>query len=600
MPEAVIVATARTPMGRYGGQLKDVRPDDLAAIVLKEACERAHVMPEEVEDVILGCANQAGEDNRNVARMALLLAGFPVEVPGQTVNRLCGSGMQATIAAAREIQSGAADIMVAGGVESMTRAPWVMPKPDGGFLRGSQTAYDTALGWRLVNPKMATMYGTLQMGETAERVAQKYEVSREEQDAFALRSHQRAVAARRSGRLAEEIVPVSIAQRKGEPLVVSDDEGPRPDSTLESLAKLKPAFAENGSVTAGNASPLNDGATALVLMSNTKARERGLQPLARLVAAAPAGVHPDYMGIGPVPSSLKALEKAGLHPGDMAVVELNEAFASQSLACIRLLGLDEERVNVNGGAIALGGVRPRHDVHRRRAGHRFDLAENLSERDPDAVRSMFDRIAGRYDTVNTVLSAGTDAGWRRQAARETGLRPGGSALDVACGSGKLAAELAKLAGGGRVVGIDFSPQMLAIARREHPQIEFIEGDALNLPFDDASFDASTIAFGLRNLADPLRGLREMRRVTRGHVVVLEFVRPPKGVVGAAYRTYLRALLPVIGGLVSGQPSAYRYLSDTVDTYRTPEELTAMARAAGWSDARFHSLAMGTVGIVTGT
>src|SRR2546426_438594 len=276
------------------------------------------------------------------------------DLPGQTVTRLCGSGMQATIAAAREIQSGAADIMVAGGVESMTRAPWVMPKPDGGFPRGSQTAYDTALGWRLVNPKMATMYGTLQMGETAERVAQKYEVSREEQDAFALRSHQRAVAARRSGRLAEEIVPVSIAQRKGEPLVVSDDEGPRPDSTLVSLAKLKPAFAENGSVTAGNASPLNDGATALVLMSNTKARERGLQPLARLVAAAPAGVHPDYMGIGPVPSSLKALEKAGLHPGDMAVVELNEAFASQSLACIRLLGLDEERVNVNGGAIALG------------------------------------------------------------------------------------------------------------------------------------------------------------------------------------------------------------------------------------------------------
>jgi 3-oxoadipyl-CoA thiolase len=354
MPEAVIVATARTPMGRYGGQLKDVRPDDLAAIVLKEACERAHVKPNEVEDVILGCANQAGEDNRNVARMALLLAGFPVEVPGQTVNRLCGSGMQATIAAAREIQSGAADIMVAGGVESMTRAPWVMPKPDGAFPRGPQTAYDTALGWRLVNPKMAAMYGTLQMGETAERVAQKYEVSREDQDAFALRSHQRAVAAQRSGRLAEEIVPVSIAQRKGDAVVLADDEGPRPDSTLDALAKLKPAFAENGSVTAGNASPLNDGATALVLMSDTKAKERGLQPLARLVSAAPAGVHPDYMGIGPVPSSLKALEKAGLQPADMALVELNEAFASQSLACIRLLGLDEETVNVNGGAIALG------------------------------------------------------------------------------------------------------------------------------------------------------------------------------------------------------------------------------------------------------
>ena len=345
MPEAVIVATARTPMGRYGGQLKDVRPDDLAAIVLKEACERAHVKPDEVEDVILGCANQAGEDNRNVARMALLLAGFPVEVPGQTVNRLCGSGMQAAITAAREIQSGAADIVVAGGVESMTRAPWVMAKASTPFPRGPQTVYDTALGWRLVNPKMAAVYGTLQMGETAERVAQKYEVSREDQDAFALRSHQRAIAAQKSGRLAEEIIAVDGA---------TQDEGPRADTSLEALAKLKPAFAENGSVTAGNASPLNDGATALVLMSDAKARERGLAPLARLVAAAPAGVHPDYMGIGPVPSSLKALDKAGLEASDMGVVELNEAFASQSLACIRLLGLDEEKVNVNGGAIALG------------------------------------------------------------------------------------------------------------------------------------------------------------------------------------------------------------------------------------------------------
>jgi 3-oxoadipyl-CoA thiolase len=345
MPEAVIVATARTPMGRYGGQLKDVRPDDLAATVLKEVCERAHVKPEEVEDVILGCANQAGEDNRNVARMALLLAGFPVEVPGQTVNRLCGSGMQATITAAREIQAGAADILIAGGVESMTRSPWVMPKPSGGFPRGSQTVYDTALGWRLVNPKMAAMYGTLQMGETAERVAQKYEISREDQDAFALRSHRRAIAAQESGRLAEEIVAIDGIAR---------DEGPRADTSLEALANLKPAFAENGSVTAGNASPLNDGATALVLMSDKKAQQRGLKPLARLVAAAPAGVHPDYMGIGPVPSSLKALEKAGLQAADMGVVELNEAFASQSLACIRLLGLDEEKVNVNGGAIALG------------------------------------------------------------------------------------------------------------------------------------------------------------------------------------------------------------------------------------------------------
>lgn len=352
--EAVIVATARTPMGRYGGQLKDVRPDDLAAIVLREVCERAGIEPREVSDVIFGCANQAGEDNRNVARMGLLLAGFPVEVPGQTVNRLCGSGMQATIAAAREIQTGAADVMIAGGVESMTRAPWVMAKPDSAYPRGPQTAYDTALGWRLINPKMAELYGTLQMGETAERVAQKYEVSREDQDAFALRSHQRAVAAQRSGRLAEEIVPVLIPQRKGEAIKIDADEGPRTDTSLEALARLRPAFAENGSVTAGNSSPLNDGATALVLMSVARAKERGLTPLARLVAAAPAGVHPDYMGIGPVPSSLRALEQAGLQPSDLGVVELNEAFASQSLACVRLLGLDEDKVNVNGGAIALG------------------------------------------------------------------------------------------------------------------------------------------------------------------------------------------------------------------------------------------------------
>src|SRR5947208_7448048 len=233
-------------MGRYGGQLKDVRPDDLAAIVLKEACERAHVMPEEVEDVILGCANQAGEDNRNVARMALLLAGFPVEVPGQTVNRLCGSGMQATISAAREIQAGAADIMVAGGVESMTRSPWVMPKPAGGYARGPQTVYDTALGWRLVNPKMAELYGTLQMGETAERVAARYEVDREAQDEFALRSHRSAVAAQEAGRFDAEIVPVEVTQRKGERLLLARDEGPRPDSSLEALARLAPAFQKDG------------------------------------------------------------------------------------------------------------------------------------------------------------------------------------------------------------------------------------------------------------------------------------------------------------------------------------------------------------------
>src|SRR5438876_254648 len=543
-------------MGRYGGQLKDVRPDDLAAVVLKEACERARVRPEEIEDVILGCANQAGEDNRNVARMALLLAGFPVEVPGQTVNRLCGSGMQATITAAREIQAGGADIVVAGGVESMTRSPWVMPKPPAAFARGPQTVYDTALGWRLVNPKMAAMYGTLQMGETAERVAQKYEVSREDQDAFALRSHQRAVVAQRSGRLAEEIVPVQA---------ITDDEGPRPDTSLEALAKLKPAFAENGSVTAGNASPLNDGATALVLMSDSKAKERGLQPLARLVSAAPAGVHPDYMGIGPIPSSLKALEKAGLQPSDVGVVELNEAFASQSLACMRLLGLDEEKVNVNGGAIALG----------------HPLGSSGARLVSTLVREMNHR-----DAEYGLATMCTGAGWRRRAARETRLRPRGTALDVACGSGKLTAQLARISQGGRVVGLDFSPQMLEVARNDHPGIEFLEGDALQLPFDDSSFDASTIAFGLRNLADPIQGLREMRRVTKGRAVVLEFVRPPKGVAGAAYRLYLRTLLPAIGGVISGDRAAYRYLSDTVDSYRTPEELAEMARQAGWSDVRF--------------
>ncbi|HKF17046.1 MAG TPA: thiolase family protein [Candidatus Dormibacteraeota bacterium] len=352
--DAVIVATARTPMGRYGGQLKDVRPDDLAAVVIKEAVQRASVRPEEVADVVFGCANQAGEDNRNVARMGLLLAGFPVEVPGQTVNRLCGSGMQAAITAAREIQTGGTEVMVAGGVESMTRAPWVIAKPDAAFPRGPQTAFDTSLGWRLVNPRMAEAYGTLQMGETAERVAAKYEVVREVQDEFALRSHQLAVAAQLAGRFDEEIVPVSVPQRKGDPIMLSDDEGPRSDSSLESLAKLRSAFQKDGTVTAGNASSLNDGAAALVLMSATRAEERGLKPLARFVAAASAGVHPDFMGIGPVPATYKALAAAGLDVEDIGLVELNEAFAAQAVACIRLLGFDEEKVNVNGGAIALG------------------------------------------------------------------------------------------------------------------------------------------------------------------------------------------------------------------------------------------------------
>ncbi|MGI8563626.1 MAG: thiolase family protein [Candidatus Dormibacter sp.] len=354
MQEAVVVAFARTPMGRYGGQLKSVRPDDLAALALGAAVGRASVAPAEVDDVILGCANQAGEDNRNVARMAALLAGFPVEVPGQTVNRLCGSGMQACISAAREIQSGSASVMVAGGVESMTRAPWVMAKPEAGFPRGPQTAFDTSLGWRLVNPKLAEMYGTLQMGETAECVAARYGISREAQDEFALRSHQRAVAAQQGGVFDAEIVPVEVPQRKAAPQLLSQDEGPRADASLEALARLPVIFSKEGTVTAGNASPLNDGAAALVLMSAAEAERRGLKPLARLVAAAAAGVHPDFMGIGPVPATRKALAQAGLAASQLDLVELNEAFASQALACIQELGLEPERVNVNGGAIALG------------------------------------------------------------------------------------------------------------------------------------------------------------------------------------------------------------------------------------------------------
>src|ERR1700730_5863311 len=352
--DAVVVATARTPMGRYGGQLRDVRPDDLAGIVIREAADRAGVRPEDVTDVVMGCANQAGEDNRNVARMGLLLAGFPVEVPGQTVNRLCGSGMQATIAAAREIQTGAAEVMIAGGGHSMTRAPWLTYRLICAFPRGAQTVFDTALGWRLVNPRMAEMYGTLQLGETAERVAAKYEVDRASQDEFAKRSHQRAVAAQKAGIFAAEIVPVEVPQKKGDPLVLSKDEGPRADSSVETLGRLRPAFQKDGTVTAGNSSPLNDGAAALVLMSAAEAARRGLRPLARFVAAAAAGVDPNYMGIGRGPATLKVLDKADLTIEDVGLVEINEAFASQAVACVRLLGLDADEVNVNGGAIALG------------------------------------------------------------------------------------------------------------------------------------------------------------------------------------------------------------------------------------------------------
>ena len=350
----MVVEYVRTPMGRYGGQLSTVRADDLAAVAVGEVVRRAGVDPGEVDDVILGCANQAGEDNRNVARMAALLAGFPVEVPGQTVNRLCGSGMQALIAGAQAIRTGGADVVVAGGVESMSRAPWVMAKPEKGLVRGSQTLEDTALGWRLVNPRMVELGHTDSLGETAENVAERYGVSREDQDAFARRSHANAVAAQAAGVHAEEIVPVDAPGPKGTTTLVEADEGPRTEADLERLPSLKPVFREAGTVTAGNASPLNDGASALVLMSAREAERRGLDPLARFVGAGYAGVEPSNMGIGPVPATRKLLERTGVAIADVDLAEFNEAFASQAVASMRELGIDEARVNVNGGAIALG------------------------------------------------------------------------------------------------------------------------------------------------------------------------------------------------------------------------------------------------------
>jgi 3-oxoadipyl-CoA thiolase len=351
--DAVILSAVRIPIGRYGGSLKDVRPDDLAALVITEAIQRAHIDSASIEDVILGCANQSGEDNRNVARMALLLAGLPIEVAGQTVNRLCGSGLQAINSAAQAIQTGAGDTFVAGGVESMTRAPFVLGKADTAFGRG-MNLQDTTLGWRFVNPKLSAMHHPFSMGETAENVAERYSINRAEQDAFALRSHQRAVTAQRSGRFAEEIVPVTIPQKKGEAIVVALDEHPRADTTLQKLAALKPAFRKDGSVTAGNSAGINDGAAALVMMAASRAERLGLRPRARIVASAVAGVDPAYMGLGPIPATRKVLQRAGLSIADMDLVELNEAFASQSLQCSRELEIDPEKLNVNGGAIALG------------------------------------------------------------------------------------------------------------------------------------------------------------------------------------------------------------------------------------------------------
>jgi len=359
MPEAVIVEAVRTPIGRHGGVLKDVRPDDLAALVLRELLQRARVDPAQVEEVYLGCANQAGEDNRNVARMAVLLAGFPVSVAAVTFNRLCASGLAAVNAAARAIKAGDGDIYIAGGVESMTRSPYAIPKTSPEWSFGNVTMWDTTLGWRFPNAKLKEMHGNDSMGETAENVydqykAAGYEITRAAQDQFALESQRRAVAAIESSKFAAEIVPVPIPQKKGDPILVSRDEHPRPETSLEGLAKLKPAFRKGGTVTAGNSSGLNDGAAAVLLMSEAKAKELGLKPVARVVTSAAAGVEPRTMGIGPVPATRKALARAGLTLDQIGLVELNEAFAVQALAVMHELGLRSEITNVNGGAIALG------------------------------------------------------------------------------------------------------------------------------------------------------------------------------------------------------------------------------------------------------
>jgi 3-oxoadipyl-CoA thiolase len=354
MTEVVIVDAIRTPIGALGGVLAKVRPDDMGALILKALIERNKIDPNEIEEVYMGCANQAGEDNRNVARMSTLLAGLPVSVPAVTFNRLCASGLTAINMAFNAIRNGNGDIYLAGGVESMSRAPYSLPKAEQAFSFGNLTAYDTALGWRYPNPRMKELYGTDAMGETAENIAAETGISREDQDAFAVESHRRAIAAIDSGKFAEEILPVVIPQRKGEPVTVSQDERPRRDTCLESLAKLKPAFKEGGSVTAGNSSGMNDGAAGLLIMSADKAKSMGLKPMARIVSCAAAAVQPRVMGYGPVPSSKKALERAGLAIKDIRLVELNEAFAVQSLAVIKQLGLDQEITNVNGGAIALG------------------------------------------------------------------------------------------------------------------------------------------------------------------------------------------------------------------------------------------------------
>ena len=352
MPEAVIIDAIRTPIGNLGGSLAVVRPDDLAALVIQALVKRNHLDPASIEEVYLGCANQAGEDNRNIARMSALLAGLPVSVPGVTFNRLCASGLTAINTAARSIRAGDGEVFIAGGVESMSRAPYAMPKP--ARLVGDLTAYDTTLGWRFINPKMKEKYSTDPLGTTAENIAEMTGISREAQDRFALASHQRAVAAIDSGKFGEEILPVSIPQRKGKPRVFDTDERPRRDTSIEALSNLRPAFKQGGTVTAGNSSGLNDGAAALLVMSERKASELGIKPMARVVSMAAAGVPPRIMGMGPVPATKKALDRAGLSIKDIQLAEVNEAFAVQAVAVLEELGLSHEITNVNGGAVALG------------------------------------------------------------------------------------------------------------------------------------------------------------------------------------------------------------------------------------------------------
>ncbi|GIW24791.1 acetyl-CoA C-acyltransferase [Meiothermus sp.] len=382
--EAYILDAVRTPVGKHGGALASVRPDDLGAIPLKALLERTGIPGSDVEDVYMGCANQAGEDNRNVARMALLLAGLPIAVGGTTINRLCGSGLDAVANAARALMLGEGQVYIGAGVESMSRAPWVMPKAEKAFPTGNVTMFDTTLGWRLVNPRMKELYGTEAMGETAENLAEQYKISREAQDKFALHSHQKAIRAQQSGLLQSQMVPVEITDRKGQKTLVQTDEGPRADTSLEALARLKPVFRQGGSVTAGNSSSLNDGAAAVLLASREYAQAHGLKPMARVRAMAVAGVEPRIMGIGPVPASAKALKRAGLTLQDIGLIELNEAFAAQSLAVLHEWGLEaeDERLNVNGGAIAIGhplgasGARIlTHLVHEmQRRGVQFGLA----------------------------------------------------------------------------------------------------------------------------------------------------------------------------------------------------------------------------------